>query len=206
MPLNRPKLLLVPLVLLGMSEAACGKDQPLRYEAAPGVQSGSVEIHSSPKLTSIESPEKDGLERGIRVACSTCHGIRDAGAGFPAAASDLKEFHAGLTVQHGTLSCVSCHANRTGGTPMLHLSDGTELGTADTLRLCAQCHGPKYQDYLHGSHGGMNGYWDLSRGSRLRNHCVDCHDPHVPKFQPSRPVLPPKDRSGAPMGGGDPHG
>lgn len=174
--------------------SACAKPFVPGDDIDAGPKTHPVEIHASPKLTSIESSTTDSLGRPIRVACVTCHGVRDAGAGFPESERSLQKFHAGLTVQHGTLACGACHVARTGGAPMLHLSDGTELGTADSLRLCAQCHGPKYQDYLHGSHGGMNGYWDLSRGPRLRNHCVDCHDPHVPKFQPSRPVLPPRDR------------
>jgi formate-dependent nitrite reductase cytochrome c552 subunit len=70
----------------------------------------------------------------------------------------------------------------------------------DAMQLCAQCHGPQFRDYTHGSHGGMQGHWDLSRGPRLRNHCVDCHDPHTPQFQPSNPVLPPADRLLPPAG------
>ncbi|MFO0739654.1 MAG: hypothetical protein U0270_27395 [Labilithrix sp.] len=184
------RLLLVSL----FATSACAKPFVPSEDVDAGERTHAVEIHASPKLTSIESSMVDGLGRPVRVACVTCHGVRDAGPGFPESASSLQAFHAGLTVQHGALACGACHAARVGGTPMLHLADGTEVGTADAMRLCAQCHGPKYQDYLHGSHGGMNGYWDLSRGPRLRNHCVDCHDPHVPKFQPSRPVLPPKDR------------
>ena len=194
-------LLVFPLAVMACAKPfAPGDDVDEKEKVYPS------EIHASPKLTSIESSEVDGLGRPVRVACVTCHSVRDAGVGFPASESALKAFHTGLTVKHGTLACVACHVDRVGGTPRLHLSDGSELATADTMRLCAQCHGPKYQDYLHGSHGGMNGYWDLSRGPRLRNHCVDCHDPHVPKFQPSRPVLPPKDRLMRPSEDSKSHG
>jgi hypothetical protein len=199
----RPLSFTLVVVVVAVA-AACRQDQPLRNEGPPGEKTATTVIHASPRLTSIETSSKDGLGRDIRVPCVTCHGLRDAGAGFPEKAEKLREFHVGLTVQHGTLSCASCHVTRTGGAPMLRLSDGTEIATADTLLLCAQCHGPKYQDYLHGSHGGMNGHWDLSRGPRLRNHCVDCHDPHAPKFQPSRPVLPPMDRGA--MASGAYHG
>jgi hypothetical protein len=191
------------IVLLLVVVAACRRDQPRRNGDPPGKKTEPTVIHESPKLTSIESPLKDGLGRDIRVACVTCHGLRDGKTAFPESAAKVREFHVGLTVQHGTLSCASCHVTRTAGAPMLHLSNGTELATADALLLCAQCHGPKYQDYVHGSHGGMNGYWDLSRGPRLRNHCVDCHDPHAPKFPPSRPVLPPRDRGALASGAND---
>ena len=186
--------------------AACAKPfQPgADVDASPPTY--ATEIHAPPKLTSIESTTTDGLGRPVRVACVTCHGVRDAGAGFPESAAALNDFHAGLAVVHGALTCTACHADRRGGAPMLHLATGEELATSEAIRLCAQCHGPKYQDYLHGSHGGMNGYWDLTRGPRLRNHCVDCHDPHVPKYQPSRPVLPPKDRFVTPATMGSHHG
>jgi formate-dependent nitrite reductase cytochrome c552 subunit len=64
----------------------------------------------------------------------------------------------------------------------------------EAMRLCAQCHGPQYRDYKRGSHGGMTGHWDLSRGERTRNNCVDCHDPHAPAYPGTTPVLPPRDR------------
>lgn len=166
-------------------------------QPAPSAKVGLVKTHEPPKLTSIEAPDKtDNLGRTLRVACVTCHSVRDAGAGarFPESADRLREFHVGLVVKHGNLPCLSCHVDRAGGVPKLHLADGTEFETGDTMRLCAQCHGPKFTMYQRGAHGGMNGYWDLSRGGRFRNHCVDCHDPHFPAFQPSRPVLPPRDR------------
>ncbi len=41
----------------------------------------------------------------------------------------------------------------------------------------------------------MTGYWDLTQGPRSRNHCLACHDPHAPKYQPVMPVFPPRDFS-----------
>ena len=151
-------------------------------------------INASPKLVSVVSDKLDSLGRPIRVSCTTCHSTREP-KDFPRDASDLRAFHGGLVVNHGDLRCASCHVEQGGIEPKLRLADGRTLPTSDAIELCAQCHGPKYQDYIHGSHGGMNGYWDLSKGPRLRNHCVDCHDPHSPKFQPSRPVLEPIDRN-----------
>jgi hypothetical protein len=106
--------------------------------------------------------------------------------------SDLREFHLGLEFQHGSLSCRACHAE--GQPPQLNLADGTTLPMQDALRLCAQCHGTQFTNYRHGAHGGMNGYWDTRRGERLKNHCVDCHDPHTPAIEPVLPKPPPRDR------------
>ncbi len=93
---------------------------------------------------------------------------------------------------HGERTCLSCHNARDYDT--LRLADGSALAYRNVIKLCAQCHGPQYRDYRHGSHGGMNGYWDLSRGPRYRNNCVDCHDPHAPAYPRVRPAPPPRDR------------
>jgi hypothetical protein len=195
--------------LLCLALPACNRDQPDVLQPRPSPErAGIVTIHEPLKLTSVEVPGKtDGAGRPLRVACVTCHAVRDAGAGarFPERAADLKEFHAGLVVDHGKLACTSCHVDRAGGPPRLHLADGSELATSEAMRLCGQCHGGKLSQYERGAHGGMTGHWDLSRGGRTRNHCVDCHDPHYPPFQPSRPVLPPRDRGLTLAPGGD-HG
>lgn len=65
---------------------------------------------------------------------------------------------------------------------------------ARAIELCRQCHGPQARDYDHGTHGGMTGYWDTTRGPRLRNHCTDCHDAHSPAIVPVMPAAPPRDR------------
>ncbi|MCA9584791.1 MAG: hypothetical protein KC657_05485 [Myxococcales bacterium] len=195
--------------MLGAGALACGRDQPEPLRPAPGDAESPVTVHQPPSLTSVETKEIDGLGRPVRVACVTCHSTRDAGGALPTSANELREFHVGLTVRHGTLACASCHAARAGGEPMLHLATGEELRTSETMRLCAQCHGPKLREYEAGRHGGMTGHWDLSQGPRTRNHCVDCHDPHVPAFQPSVPVLRPRDRFLAPPSAahaGDSHG
>jgi len=129
--------------------------------------------------------------RVLRFACVPGHPLR-AGAPLRASPAELDEFHVGLEVRHGELTCASCHSE--GQVPRLHLATGATLALRDTIQLCAQCHGPQWRDYQHGAHGGMSGHWDLSRGPRARNHCIDCHDPHAPKYVGGDPVLPPRDR------------
>jgi hypothetical protein len=93
---------------------------------------------------------------------------------------------------HGELNCNSCHAKS--DRDLLRLADGSKIPFQETMQLCGQCHGPQMRDYRHGAHGGMNGYWDLSRGPRQRNHCVNCHDPHSPAYPKVEPAPPPRDR------------
>ena len=134
----------------------------------------------------------------VAVGCATCHATRPPNRAANAS-ENLREFHRGLTFKHGNLTCLSCHNAANYDT--LRLADGAPLEYPQALRLCAQCHGPQYRDYLHGTHGGMNGYWDLRRGPRTRNTCVDCHDPHAPLYPQVRPVFAPRDRGVRPPPG-----
>lgn len=127
----------------------------------------------------------------MRVGCATCHSLRD-GATVPRSAQELDEFHVGLVVEHGDLACASCHDPA--APQSLRIATGERVPSRDVMRLCAQCHGPQKRDYDRGAHGGMEGYWDLSRGPRTRNHCVQCHAPHTPAYRGGSPVFAPRDR------------
>jgi len=135
--------------------------------------------------------ERDALGRPVTVACSTCHTIREPNPDNRSTAQ-LDEFHQGLTVAHGSLTCLSCHNRDNYDT--LRLADGASLAYEEVMMLCAQCHGPQWRDYQRGAHGGMAGHWDLTRGPRTRNNCIDCHDPHVPAFPRMIPTFKPRDR------------
>ena len=139
----------------------------------------------------VELKKPDRLGRVGRIACSTCHSVR---ASNPAnrQPSDLDEFHTGMIFNHGKLACYSCHNPQ--DADRLRLADGRSLKYQDVMTLCSQCHGPRARDYERYAHGGVNGYWDLRRGDRIRNNCIDCHDPHVPQFPKMVPTFKPHDR------------
>lgn len=145
-----------------------------------------VRIHEPPELTRIMVDE-----HGPGIGCATCHSIPGIA---PARESDAEVGgpHAGVVLAHGTNTCASCHdpEDRTA----LRLADGRRLPMTEAMTLCAQCHGPQYRDYERGSHGGMRGYWDRTRGPRERNHCIDCHDAHAPRYPRYAPMPPPRDR------------
>lgn len=149
--------------------------------AAPG--SGKLELHGA-------------QNKGRTLNCHVCHMGSDARRSLSKRieqSRDSEDFiHKDVELQHGDLSCASCHDQNAGA--QLHLADGTPVSTQDTMKLCAQCHGPQYRDYQQGAHGGMQGHWDLSRGPRQRNHCRHCHGAHRPAFPLVRPVAPPRDR------------
>lgn len=182
------------LILLVICLTAC-RNKDVHRELAPalGSVSGEVEINLPPKLSSIELDAVDPLGRPLRIECATCHTTKET-AVLPETADELQSFHVGLKFAHGSNRCASCHVSRPLSAPMLRLADGSELAMTEALQLCAQCHGPQYRDYKAGAHGGMQGSWDLTRGGRTRNHCVDCHDPHVPKPPPVLPAAAMRDR------------
>lgn len=188
--LNR--IALVALCLSGT--AACNRSVDPRIERLAPAPSGAhkpVFVRVPEKLTSIETAQLDPLGRPLTVSCASCHSQRKADT-LPVSTSELDEFHRGLTLTHGSLSCSSCH--QPGAGTKLRLANGDVLPMTEVMRLCGQCHGTQMRDYGKGAHGGMTGYWDRTRGPRERNNCVDCHDPHVPKFQPGSPAPAPRDR------------
>ena len=144
------------------------------------------------------STEIVGAEgKTVTVSCSTCHATRKPDL-TNKTATDLNEFHVGMNVMHGTLSCLSCH--NPDNYDSLKLADGTRVEYTDVMTLCAQCHGPQMTDYKHNAHGGLNGYWDRSRGPQTKLNCVDCHHPHAPQFPKMHPTFKPKDRFLSPKG------
>ena len=143
---------------------------------APGIRTGTLDEKGQP----------------VVVACATCHTIKPASAAAKLGAP-LATFHQTLIGKHGNLSCVSCH-NAADGYASLRLADGKSVSHTEVMTLCAQCHGPQFRDYQHGAHGGMTGFWDLSKGGRVRNNCIDCHDPHAPKYPTVTPARGPNDR------------
>jgi hypothetical protein len=183
--------LLAALALTASLEAGCSRDRRDPPNPVPDGDAFDTTIHASPKLVSIPVRGPDG---GVeRVTCASCHTIKPVKA-LPRAASELKDFHQGLTFRHGELGCSHCHVEGARSHDSLHFANGEVFPMVDAIRLCQQCHGPQYRDYSHGSHGGMQGAWSPALGPRTRNHCVDCHDPHSPRFQGGAPVFPPADR------------
>lgn len=186
----KPRLLIIPLASAALAAlllwpAIAPADPPTPSPpATPAPSRHRVEIAtpSAPQVTTTTPAGKS-----IQIQCSVCHSSREPNPTNTAA--KLDDFHQGLSFAHGTVGCLSCHD--AGDYDRLHLADGAPLPFERTMDLCGQCHGPQRRDYEHGAHGGMSGHWDLTRGGRTRNHCVDCHDPHAPAYPKVRPVFAP---------------
>jgi predicted CXXCH cytochrome family protein len=99
--------------------------------------------------------------------------------------------HSDIVMGHGehgrNNNCFNCH-NET-NLLLFQSRDGRQLAFADSTPLCGSCHGPTYRDWEAGAHGRISGYWDRKLGPFKRQDCVNCHNPHSPKF-PSREPAP----------------
>jgi hypothetical protein len=148
-------------------------------------------IHIRKDFGKLDTGKRGVKGEPILASCATCH-AEHLKAPYAKTTADLKEFHVGKAFAHGKLVCGACHDLQ--DRERLHLADGTPLALAEVQQLCGQCHGTQARDYAKGAHGGMNGYWDLRKGPRTRNSCVDCHNPHTPKYPSYAPVQKPRDR------------
>ncbi len=190
---------LVPIALCSLlsCDGAGDDEAPPADAEARGNESGErypTRIETPAVLRGLVRPGPvDGQDAVI--PCATCHEASLRRAELPESADGIAGPHTGLRVDHGAIACAACHHES--DRSALHLADGTSLPLSDAMRLCRQCHGPQTRDYDHGSHGGMRGFWDLSRGPRERNHCVSCHDPHAPAFGEFMPMPATRDRGAA---------
>lgn len=82
--------------------------------------------------------------------------------------------------------CLDCHdANNR---DQLRLASGAPVPFTESYRLCGQCHGTQFRDWRNGIHGKRTGYWNGSKRYLL---CVNCHNPHSPRFASLQPLPPP---------------
>lgn len=197
----------IPLVVLALAgicvvaaQFLIGSGSNPPSQDAPTAKSGTgdsgsfgiVRIRKPTGPPRVNTGLLDPHQQPITIACNTCHGNWTANS-EARIGQKLERFHQHLHGNHGNLACISCH-NAHDGYATLRLADGKSIPFPEVMQLCAQCHGPQYRDYQHGAHGGMAGYWDLGKGSRERNNCIDCHSPHSPRYPIVRPARGPNDR------------
>ena len=199
-------MVVVSMATSDNTDTSYATDEPISVGelAAASVESFAVDpVHGGPsKLYQVEIHQPDGPPlvelagsdpqgRSGKVACSTCHSVRPPNPENKTTAS-LDEFHQGMQFSHGKLACYACHNPENSDT--LRLADGSAVQYTDVMTLCSQCHSSQATSFAHGAHGGMNGFWDLSRGAQTKNNCVDCHDPHAPNYPKMIVGFKPRDR------------
>lgn len=161
----------------------------------PPVDFASAVRYSIPESPRVDTGMVDLLGHPVTVSCASCHSNFPPNEGTNSA-DQLVEFHQGLHYLHGapenSMSCITCHHAENYN--YLRLVDGRPIEFSQSRQMCAQCHSKQDRDYQYGAHGGMAGYWDLSRGEQFRKTCIDCHDPHAPQFPAMVPQFKPFDR------------
>lgn len=117
--------------------------------------------------------------------CTTCH---DPTRAVNTQRRVLDKPHADIQLHHDEDHrwCLDCHnaQNR----DVLRSASGEPIPFSESYRLCGQCHGIQYRDWRAGVHGKRTGEWNGRKDYLL---CVNCHNPHAPKFQQLTPLPPP---------------
>lgn len=127
----------------------------------------------------------DLVKMGWTYNCMECHKLFPARWHYDRSMVEHEE----IRLQHGgNRFCLNCHhpTNRNAFVDY----DGSEIAQRDVVLLCAKCHGPTYRDWKAGVHGRQNGFWKVSMGEKTRLRCIQCHDPHHPKFATAKPLPP----------------
>jgi len=182
---------------LGAAAGCFGGPDPrplARDEVAPRAPGAAwaypEELHRPYAVLGTNAGVDDANGKPARIPCRVCHDRLEP-KDENRYALRIGGFHAGVAIEHGDLTCRSCHEPpRFEG---FRLQDGRPVAYADVMRLCAQCHGLQARDWQRGLHGGMTGHWDRDSGPRTRNHCIDCHHAHrpaIPRMVPAPLPLP----------------
>ncbi|MEW6237408.1 MAG: hypothetical protein AB1656_18655 [Candidatus Omnitrophota bacterium] len=120
---------------------------------------------------------------GFEYQCSECHEIIES----QTERHTLIAEHMNIKLDHGRNDyCLNCHLLTNRNAYAAH--DGSEIPANRPAELCGKCHGLVYRDWLAGAHGKFIGYWDPRQGERQRLLCIQCHDPHAPKFPKIAPM------------------
>lgn len=98
--------------------------------------------------------------------------------------------HSNIVMGHGSHNrnnnCFNCHDEL--NLEQFQTRDGRELKLTDSTHLCGSCHGPTFRDWEGGAHGRTGGFWNKASGETTRRNCVECHNPHAPKFPGRQPA------------------
>ncbi len=169
-------------ILAIAAAAAAGARAEAPAHGAPQHGAPAAAAPAPSKPAQLIQAEKPPFTEGI-FPCSQCH---------PGPGDKTRRelaFHEDVVLNHGPPEnrwCLDCHDNA--NRDVLHLTNGDPVPFTESYRLCGQCHGDKYRDWRVGVHGKRVGQWD---GQKTYYLCVNCHNPHSPRFKALKPEPPP---------------
>lgn len=154
----------------------------------PVPRQGSVGLAADSHLDKTPPRQTKGLDlvkMGWSYDCMECHQLLQAKWHYDRPMAE----HSDIELDHGNNRfCLNCHHSTNRNAFVDY--DGSEIHEGEVVLLCAKCHGPTHRDWKAGVHGRRNGFWNVSKGLQTRLRCIQCHDPHRPAFQPTKPLAP----------------
>jgi hypothetical protein len=204
------------VLLLIAASAACARDDeydidegnPLDSKAAPAPPD-NVQLLIPPPFECRAVARDDGTDTdqfpvpkppfsANVFPCTRCHDKPEDSNPTP---RTLTAMHTNIQLVHGPREqwCYDCH-NPT-FRDKLRLAGGRLISFDTSYELCGQCHGEKLRDWRRGIHGRRTGCWNGKKQYLL---CVNCHNPHSPRFKPLHPKPPPVRPSQIQLEGSEP--
>ncbi|MBI5693391.1 MAG: hypothetical protein HZC55_25220 [Verrucomicrobia bacterium] len=180
----------IALALVTMRGSRAGEPaQPaLPVVARPPADQPKVGLASDAHLDKTPPRRTVGLDlvrNGWTYNCMECHKLIQARWRYDRPMNEHKD----VKLEHGNNRfCLNCHhpTNRNAFVDY----DGAEIAQRDVVQLCAKCHGTTFRDWTAGVHGRQNGFWKTDAGEKTKLRCIQCHDPHQPKFGDMKPLAP----------------
>ena len=166
----------------GTAAPAAEIPSAVQMQAIPDVSPDQPEVgieedHYLDKSPVRETKGLDLVKEQWTYDCMSCHKLLEAKWQYDRRMVE----HENIVLNHGNNRfCLNCHHPKNRNAFVDY--DGSEIAEEDVVSLCAKCHGPTYQDWKVGAHGRTNGYWDKTKGPQTKLRCIQCHDPHSPKF------------------------
>ena len=167
-----------------------GKPAPVRQ--LPLVDASFLDTHTWRKSYA------DLVAAGGELDAFDCYGCHEEGKKVELKYDDKKQLvvpdeHSNIAMGHGTHgrnnNCFNCHNDE--NLLRLQSRDGHDLKFEESSQLCGSCHGPTKEDWDVGAHGRTSGYWNRELGAIKKQDCVNCHNPHSPRFPGRQPAPPP---------------
>ena len=164
---------------LAYSSHAISSDHPKLPEDNPASETPTH--YETPKYFVPPPPFSEGI-----FPCSDCHSDMEVNPERRMLEDEHVEISKMFNHAIEQRWCLDCHNpdNR----DVLRLANGDLVSFEESYYLCGQCHGTIFRDWKAGIHGKRTGEWNGKKQYRL---CVQCHNPHSPKFKPIKPMPPP---------------
>ncbi len=175
-----------PLNAVSARSSVEGQKLPVIASLQPaGLQAGLAADKYLDKTPPREAVGLRLIRNGWTYSCMECHKLIPAKWHYDRPVNE----HRDVQLEHGNNRfCLNCHhpTNRNAFVDY----DGSEIAEADVVLLCGKCHGTIYRDWKAGVHGRENGFWNPDRGQKSKLRCIQCHDPHSPRFKAMQPLPP----------------